>query len=54
MDSEHVHTGIVTFVTVGVYAVLFIWGVRFIAAKMVTYPPTSVAGKAIGGLVHFA
>lgn len=54
MDSEHVHTGVVTFVTVGVYAVLFIWGVRLISAKLVGYPPTSTVGKAIGGLVHFA
>lgn len=48
------HTGIVTFVTVGVYAVLFIWGVRFAAAKLVTYPPTATVGKAVGAIVHFA
>ena len=51
--DEHVHTGVVTFVTTGVYAVLFIWGVRLIAAKMVTYPPTATVGKSIGALVHF-
>jgi hypothetical protein len=48
-----VHTGVVTFVTTGVYAVLFIWGVRLIASKMVTYPPTATIGKSVGALVHF-
>ena len=51
--DEHVHTGVVTFVTTGVYAVLFIWGVRLIAAKLVEYPPTAVIGKSVGALVHF-
>ena len=51
--DEHVHTGIVTFVTTGVYAVLFIWGMRLIAAKLVEYPPTATIGKSVGAIVHF-
>lgn len=51
--DEHIHTGFVTFVTVGVYAVLFIWMMRLIAAKAVTYGPTELLGKALGGVVHF-
>ena len=51
--DEHVHTGFVTFVTVGVYAVLFIWLLRMIAAKLVDIPATEGAGRAIGALVHF-
>jgi hypothetical protein len=48
-----VHTGIVVFVTTGVYAVLFIWGVRLLAAKMVEYGPTATVGKSLGAVVHF-
>ena len=51
--DEHVHTGIVTFVTTGVYAVLFIWFVRMAAAKMVEFPPTATIGKSVGAIVHF-
>jgi hypothetical protein len=51
--DEHVHTGFVVFVTTGVYAVLFIWGVRLIAAKMVDYAPTATLGKSLGAVVHF-
>ena len=51
--DEHVHTGVVTFVTVGVYAVLFIWGVRLIAAKLVDIPATKTVGTALGAVVHF-
>jgi hypothetical protein len=51
--EEHIHTGFVTFVTVGVYAVLFIWLMRLVAAKMLDYPATEAAGKALGGVVHF-
>jgi putative flippase GtrA len=51
--DEHVHTGIVTFVTTGVYAVLFIWGMRLIAAKMVEYPATKTLGAGLGAIVHF-
>lgn len=51
--EDHVHTGFVTFVTVGVYAVLFIWAVRFLAAKLAEYGPTETLGKAVGGVVHF-
>jgi hypothetical protein len=51
--DEHVHTGVVTFVTVGVYAVLFIWAVRLAAAKLVEYAPTATLGKSLGATVHF-
>ena len=51
--DEHVHTGIVSFVTIGVYSVLFIWSMRLIAAKLVDYPPTKVLGTSLGAVVHF-
>jgi hypothetical protein len=51
--DEHVHTGFVTFFWVGLYAVLWIWAARLIAAKMLEYSPTAPVGKALGGLVHF-
>lgn len=51
--DEHIHTGFVSFVTIGVYAVLFIWAARLIASKLVDYPPTELIGKSIGALVHF-
>ncbi len=51
--DEHIHTGFVTFVTVGVYAVLFIWLMRLAASKLVDYSPTETLGKALGGVVHF-
>lgn len=51
--DEHIHTGFVTFVTVGVYAVLFTWLIRFLAAKAVEYGPTETLGKALGGVVNF-
>lgn len=51
--DEHIHTGFVTFVTVGVYAVLFIWVVRMLAAKLADYGPTETLAKALGGVVHF-
>jgi hypothetical protein len=51
--EEHIHTGFVVFVSTGVYAILFIWLLRLIAAHLVTYGPTETAGKALGGLVHF-
>lgn len=51
--EEHIHTGFVSFVTVGIYAVLFIWAMRLISAKLVDYPATEFLGKGIGGLVHF-
>lgn len=40
--------------TVGVYAVLFIQLMRWIASKLVDIDATQPLGKAIGGLVHFA
>lgn len=51
--DEHIHTGFITFVTVGVYAVVFMWLLRIVGAKLVDYPPTEAVGKAVGGLVHF-
>lgn len=53
--DDHIHTGFVTFVTVGVYAVLFIWGVRLVAAQLADKDgPLGEFGKALGGTVHFA
>jgi hypothetical protein len=51
--DEHIHTGFIVFVTVGVYAVLFIQATRFVAAKLVQHPQTETIGKALGGVVHF-
>lgn len=51
--DEHLHSGIVSFVTITVYAILGIWSVRLIAAKLVEYPPTALLGKSLGGVVHF-
>jgi hypothetical protein len=52
MNDEHIHTGFVAFVTVGVYAVIFLWLMRIIAARLVNYPPTETIGKALGALIH--
>lgn len=51
--DEHIHSGFVTFLVVGIYAVLFIWLVRLIASKLVDYPPTETLGKGLGSIVHF-
>lgn len=51
--DEHIHTGFVMFVTIGVYALLFQWFVRLAAAQLVLWPPTEKLGGAIGALVHF-
>lgn len=51
--DDHIHTGMVTFVTVGVYAVVFIWLTRLIAAKLTEYPATQTVGTALGAVVHF-
>ena len=53
MESEHIHSGFVTFIVTGIYAVLFIQGMRLIAAKMVDYPATATIGKSVGAIVHF-
>lgn len=50
--DEHVHTGFVAFVTVGVYATIWFWLLRLIGAKLLDYPTTETLGKAIGALVH--
>lgn len=51
--DEHIHTGFVTFLVTGVYAVLFIWGLRLAAAKLVDYEPTAMIGQSLGAIVHF-
>jgi hypothetical protein len=51
--DEHIHSGFVTLMVTGIYAVLFIWGLRLVSAKMVDYPPTEMVGKSLGALVHF-
>ena len=53
MGDEHIHTGFVAFITVGIYAVIFIWLLRLAAAKLVTYPATETLGKGLGAVVHF-
>lgn len=51
--EEHIHSGFLTFMITGVYAVLFIWGLRLISAKLVDYEPTALIGQSLGALVHF-
>jgi len=51
--DEHIHSGFVVFLTTGIYAVLFIWGLRIISAKMIDYEPTALVGKYLGAIVHF-
>jgi len=51
--EPHIHSGFVVFLTVGVYAVLFIWLMRFAAGWLATYPPTEKIGTALGGVVNF-
>ena len=51
--DEHIHTGFIVFITTGIYAVLFIWGLRLIAARLHDYEPTAAVGSALGALVHF-
>lgn len=51
--DEHIHTGFIVFITTGIYAVLFIWGLRLVAAKLVDYEPTAMVGKSLGAIVHF-
>lgn len=51
--DEHIHTGFITFVTVGIYAVVFMWLLRIVGAQLVEYPATESLGKGIGALVHF-
>lgn len=51
--EEHIHSGFVVFLTTGIYAVLFIWGLRLVASKLVDYEPTATVGKSLGALVHF-
>lgn len=51
--EPHIHSGFVTFVTIGVYAVLFIQLMRWIAARLTDYGPTEKIGAAVGGVVNF-
>lgn len=52
MNDEHIHTGFVAFITIGVYAAVFFYMMRLLAARLVTYPPTETLGKAIGAVIH--
>lgn len=52
--EPHIHSGFVTFATVGVYAILFIQLVRMLAAKLHDWPMTEKLGSALGATVHFA
>lgn len=51
--SDHVHTGVVSFVFAGVSAIVFIHLLRFAAAKMSNTDSMSSFGKALGGVVSF-
>lgn len=51
--EPHIHSGFIVFATVGVYAVLFIQLLRWIAAKLTDYGPTEKLGAALGATVHF-
>lgn len=51
--EEHIHSGGIVFITVGVYAVLFIQIMRLISAWLVTHESTAKIGEALGATVHF-
>lgn len=51
--DEHVHTGFWAFFWTGVYAVLFIWALKFIGAKLMEFPATERVGTALGAVTHF-
>lgn len=51
--SDHVHTGVVSFVFAGVSAIVFIHLLRFAAAKMANTDSMAGFGKALGGVVSF-
>lgn len=51
MNDEHIHSGFVAFVTIGVYAIIFAYLMRLLAARLVTYPATETLGKALGAVV---
>lgn len=50
--TEHVHTGVISFLFAGISAVIFIQLARLIAAKMVD-AGYETAGSSLGALVHF-
>ena len=52
MESEHIHTGFVAFVTVGVYATLWFWAMHLIAAWLIKHGGETV-GKALGATISF-
>lgn len=51
--SEHLHSDIVTFAVVTVYAIIGLNLVKLGAAWLATRSATAGVGKAIGGLVTF-
>jgi hypothetical protein len=53
VEDQHIHTGFVMFLTVGVYSVLFIQLVRLGAAYLHNYGPTEKIGTSLGAIVHF-
>lgn len=52
--EPHIHSGFITFATVGVYAILFIQILRVLAAKLHDYPITEKIGSALGATVTFS
>jgi hypothetical protein len=54
VGSEHVHTGVISFLFAGISAVIFIQLVRLASAKLVDQGGAmESAGRTIGALVHF-
>lgn len=51
--EPHIHSGFIVFATVGVYAILFIQLLRWIAARLADIPATEKLGAALGATVHF-
>lgn len=51
--EPHIHSGFIVFATVGVYAILFIQLMRWIAARLAEHDATEKIGAAIGATVHF-
>jgi len=50
--TEHVHTGVISFLFAGISAVIFIHLTRMIAEKIVE-AGYDTAGSSLGALVHF-
>ena len=51
--SEHIHSDVVTFAVITIYAIIGLNLVKIGSAWLANQTPTAKVGKAIGGLVTF-